>query len=423
LCVFSNAAFAQKGTITEKDGKYGIFDINHGVIVPPDCDEITSKSDWGNRFFILKKGEKYAYAYFRNLDSFGKFGYLTPHWEISEFVFDELVQIAPFIVIRFKQNEKYGLIFVMGHFECGTVFNICAIDGLGALFKTEAIYDEPFWYQKDKILHVKSNGKYGFLEFVDKDTRWLNYTYPDWFDTIPIFVQNYRRFVKKDGKWGLIKISPETKAVEYLIPFVSKSYKEIAYTFPVEVFYTKKAINDTVYINDTKTKLQYKLYLPTNEDSKVYVNVLTYYEGINTDANRESSKRYLMIGLCQDHPNAYIFREVTIIDTNGTIKTAYKDSTAEYIIHKNPWGALIEKITNTGKNAILEFFDVETGDKMFTIKTVSNSIISSCELDIPKIPLVLSAPGKKDKMVGYYDFSTKKYYNSPPKKDERCHGF
>jgi hypothetical protein len=26
-------------------------------------------------------------------------------------------------------------------------------------------------------------------------------------------------------------------------------------------------------------------------------------------------------------------------------------------------------------------------------------------------------------MVGYYDFSTKKYYNSPPKKDERCHGF
>lgn len=430
LCIFSStASFSQNADITEENGKYGLFDKNHGVIIDPVCEKIISKSEWGKQIFILKKGNKYAYSYFRNLDSLGKFGYLTPHWEISAFVFDELVPISNMAALRYKKNEKYGLIFVRTHFYCdNSIFRICSIDGLGEVNITEALYDEPFWFNDDKIVHVKKNNQYQLFQPIEVEGMgWINYTYSDVFDSIVLYpdyyksAEKYYRLVKKDGKWGLIKINPEIRFIEYIVPCINNSYKNISSTSSSEVFYTKKAVNDTIFIYDTKNKIQLKLNIPTDGDLKVDVKVLKFYSNYNIQV-KKNEKHYLMVGLCEDDPNAYRYKEITIIDNSSGIKAAYNDTNAEYILHKNQWGALIGKKTNTGKEAIHEFFDVETGEKVFTIKTDSNAIISSCELDLTKIPLVIEN-GKKDKMVGYYDFSTKKYYKSPPKKDERCHGF
>ena len=63
LCIFSStASFSQNADITEENGKYGLFDKNHGVIIDPVCEKIISKSEWGKQIFILKKGSKYAYS-------------------------------------------------------------------------------------------------------------------------------------------------------------------------------------------------------------------------------------------------------------------------------------------------------------------------------------------------------------------------
>lgn len=183
LSSLSPLAVAQQGTVTSKEGKYGIFDKNHGVILPPVCDTIISKTSWNNwngMFFILKKEDKYAYAYFRNLDSLGYFGYLNPHWEISEFVYDELklifslktLEFVTYLTLQYKKNGKYGIIYIRTHSDCNTgIWTICRIGGFGELNKTEAVYDEPLSYNDDKILHVKSDGKYGLLEFADAKTN------------------------------------------------------------------------------------------------------------------------------------------------------------------------------------------------------------------------------------------------------------
>lgn len=302
--------------------------------------------------------------------------------------------------------------------------------GLGKLLITEAKYDTILDHSADGIYHIKLNEKYGLSRpFINKKRELIDTTYNDWFDTIPLLISTgideykpFFRTVKKNGKWGVIKINPEIKLIEYIIPCINESPKEIKYTYPFEVFYTKKAVNDTILINDTKNNIQLRLNIPTQGDLEVYIAVLIFYSNNNTQ-EKENKKRYLMLGLNHSSGPTYIYKVITIIDTNGNIIATYNDSKAEYILHKNQWGALISKKIANGKQWTHEFFDVETGEKMFTIKTESNSIISSCELDIPKIPLVAIENGKKDKMVGYYDFLTKKYYKENPKKDERCHGF
>lgn len=429
--------FSQRAEIIKENGKYGLFDKNHGIVLAPDCDSImTNLGDWrwNGMFFILKKDNKYAYAYFRNLDSLAKLGYLTPHWTISEYLFDEL-KVFPFdITIQYKIDNQYGLLYLVTHLDCGTgIWTICSVDGLGELNKTDAIYDKPFDFNdKDRILHVYSSesGGYQLLEFVeyaDGYMKWKNYTYDEVFDSIvlypedPDYAKEYIRSVKINGKWGLIKINPDSNSVEYIIPCINESPEDIG-TRTYEVFYTKKAINDTILIVHIKNNFQLKLNLPTDGDLEARVVYLQFNSTLNS-YEEEDKKCYIMLGLHDSTPIYNMYKAIMIIDHNGNIKATYNDPKAEYMTHRNNWGFLISRKTTNGIQWIYDFFDLETGEIEFTITTDQDAIIGNCNVRTPKVPLVIVVSGKENKMIGYYDYSTRKYYKKPPPKDERCRGF
>lgn len=431
--------FSQNAEIIKENGKYGLFDKNHGIVLAPDCDSIMTnlgRWDWNGMFFILKKDNKFAYAYFRNLDSLGKFGYLTPHWEISEYLYDEL-KVFPFaITIQYKIGDKYGLLYLKIHLDCASgIWTICSVDGLGELNKTDAIYDKPFNFNdKDRILHVYSSesGGYQLLEFVeyaDGYMKWKNYTYDEVFDSIVVYpesdglTQAYYRSVKKNGKWGLIKINQNTNTIEYILPCVNESSRDIQFTYPFEVFYTKKAIDDTIFIVDTKNNFQLRLNIKTDGGLEVFVNILKFSTILNSNEEKDQ-KRYLMLGLNYNAGYDFFYKEIIIIDNSGSIVSIYDEINAEYVVYENPWGTLISRKTTNGKQWIHDFFDLETGEKEFTINLNSDAFIGYCFIKTPKIPLILlESGGTKNKMIGYYDYSTRKYYKKLPPEDERCLGF
>lgn len=430
--------FSQNAEIIKENGKYGLFDKNHGVVLAPDCDSIMTNLGswrWNGMFFILQKDNKFAYAYFRNLDSLGELGYSTPHWVISEYLYDELKVFPYTITIRYKIGDKYGLLYFNAHLDCAYgIWTICIVDGLGELYQTEAIYDKPFTFNKhDKLLHVYSDEAGGYqlldyVEFADGHMKWKNYTHDQVFDSIVIypdsetFAERNYRTVKKNGKWGLIKIDKDSNSIEYIIPCINESNEDI-WNRKFEVFYTKKAVNDTLHIVDTDKNLQLKLNIPTDGGLGVFIDILEFY------AKPESYKtlykrRYLMLGFNYDVGYKFFYNKIIIIDHNGNIKSTYNEPNAEYFLHRNPWGFLICQKTTDGKQWIHDFFNLETGEQVFTIKTKEDLIIGSCYLsEIPKIPLYTIVSDKQDKMVGYYDFFTRKYYKKPPPEGERCYGF
>ena len=257
--------------------------------------------------------------------------------------------------------------------------------------------------------------------------KWKNYTYDEVFDSIvlypedPDYAKEYIRSVKINGKWGLIKINPDSNSVEYIIPCINESPEDIG-TRTYEVFYTKKAINDTILIVHIKNNFQLKLNLPTDGDLEARVVYLQFNSTLNS-YEEEDKKCYIMLGLHDSTPIYNMYKAIMIIDHNGNIKATYNDPKAEYMTHRNNWGFLISRKTTNGIQWIYDFFDLETGEIEFTITTDQDAIIGNCNVRTPKVPLVIVVSGKENKMIGYYDYSTRKYYKKPPPKDERCRGF
>lgn len=437
LCIFSStASFSQNADITEENGKYGLFDKNHGVIIDPVCEKIISKSEWGKQIFILKKGSKYAYSYFRNLDSLGKFGYLTPHWEISAFVFDELVPISSMAALRYKKNEKYGLIFVRTHFYCdNSIFRICSIDGLGEVNSSEAIYDEPFWFNDDKILHVKKNNQYQLFQPIEVEGMgWINYTFNDWFDTIPLKIESgvreYEplfRIVKKDSKWGVVKINHVIKELEYIVPcacdtvlyswFENPNSSKRNYVFLCEKTAQQKAV---IYYDSANSMDVFNINKP------VYHFFIFYTDTIPNE-KVEKHKKYVHITLGSYDIQSKIFsnKGQCLVDVQSGAATFYidDDSTA-YEIFLGYHGIIIEKQTKTANGITYEYIDHETNSLKLTLKSnkknisyrMSHTSRHGSTNDYLIIEMIKEKEGSKSYLDNdysykyYYDFRNKKFF-------------
>ena len=440
IWLVSDFALAQNGTITNKDGKYGIFDKNHGVIVPPICDEITSKKDWSGMLFILKKDEKYAYAYFRNLDSSGKYGYLTPHWEVSEFLFDELVPTSKInTTIRYKTNEKYGLIFIRTRFDCNTgIFTICGVDGMGECKSTNAIYDNPFWANDDNIWHVKLNGKYGFLELISDSIKWINHTYNDWFDTIPLFIprmtpylriEPFYRIVKQNNSWGVVKINTEKKILEYIVTCdcdkVSYSWFEIPNSSERNyVFLCEKRVKEKIILYDGSRD---SLSINIIDKPPIYHLGKVFHIDTIPNEKEETHKKYVLITLGSYDIQSETFsnKGQCLVDMESGNTTFYIDDyNTTYKVIVGYHGIIIEKQTKTANGITYEYIDHETNSLKLTLKSnkknisyrMSHTSRHGSTNDYLIIEMIKEKEGSKSYLDNdysykyYYDFRNKKFF-------------
>jgi hypothetical protein len=428
----------QFGKIINKDGKYGIFDEKYGEIIAPECDKIESKPSWNGMFFILKKGEKYAFAYFRNLDSTGNFfyKYMTPHWEVSDFVYDELVSISHFAALRSKKNGKYGMIYIRTNFNCSRgFFTICSFDGLGGIDSTGAIYDEPFWYNDDGILNVKLEGKYRLVKCLDllgSPAKWDMYTYPETFDSIAKYPNNRDpkhdyRLIKKDGKWGLVKINPVIKEIEYIVPcdcdtLLTSSYKTPNSPEKNPVFLCeKKAQQKAVIYYDSANSMDV-----SNINKPVFHFYIFYIDTIPNE-KEEMHKKYVHITLGSYDIQSKIFsnKGQCLFDMQSGNTTFYIDdynTTYEFFIGYH--GIIIEKQTKTANGITYEYIDHETNSLKLTLKSnkknisyrMSHTSRHGSTNDYLIIEMIKEKEGSKSYLDNdysykyYYDFRNKKFF-------------
>lgn len=264
-CSHAQVGVGKAPVVIKLNGKFGISDEKGNIVVEPVND--TAYASCGNYkhldvfavnpFFILKRGNKLAYAYCLNQDDLGhQLPESKRHWKISEYIYETIDQYSfntetyddtcrgfrsePYLVLRYKKNGKWGLMYVRSsnvmdkHF-----FSYPFPASLGELRMTEAKYDTIAGYHHQKKLTkrggyenesgfytVKSNGKFELLEVIydpvygnkNNMSRWSNELYKDGgFDTIPLQVEK-KFYVRKNGKWGYVILHHETKTIEYVVP-------------------------------------------------------------------------------------------------------------------------------------------------------------------------------------------------------------
>lgn len=494
LAYISSICFVQgQGNIISQNGKYGISDLRSGkIIVEPICDSIISNDEF-KMFFILRMGDKFAYTYYYNIDSAGfffDFKKTSGHWEIGEFVFEDLIIFPawleyysyykpnygsgsfPYLVCAYKKNNKYGLIYIKGRttveqFAFGAHVNF---SGLGPLKMTEERYDSIVSYSEDGVYTAISEGKYILFQILypkynDSKKDPINWAYIEYegetFDSIPLCLRKsmyysereygsveYLRYVKKNDRWGLIKINPETKSILNLIPCINKTFKEIRSTYRNEVFYCLvKGEKDTIILADTKSNINYKFPCVLKEGWEATIYPVEF-DTIPDKTTITQQNRYLIIALREiNTEKTYKYKEIYIIDKNKNIKATYNDINAVYEYHSSPFGVLISKIIDAEREKIFKFLDLETGENIFSLRLSKNIVMGTYQIgtDYPNRKALIEKDGtyssyygehcklqmylvivaieddKKDKIIGYYDFLTKKFYKKkPPKINGRC---
>lgn len=493
LLLFSNTFAQIRATyaprIIEQNGKFGIIDENGITAVLPVYDTVISTiPDFEklnlrrvNPVFILKKENKYAFAYCINLDSLKEMSQIpqTPwSWYISDVIYDNIetygftvagVQSAltGFFVLKYKLDGKWGLIYIPGRntvLADNFLVSVGKPSVLGNIRMTEAKYDsilDP--HILDGLFNVLLNGKWGLVEVISTHPdevynkghsgfkEWRTQFYEGNWDTISIHTSsyfkeieaNYYRKVQKNGKWGLIKIQTDTKSIEYLIPCVNESHNEIHSTYPIGVFYsTIKGEKDTVFFADTKTNINHKFPISLEEGWRVTVNPIEF-DTLPDKTTDKLHKRYVMIELRDTND---ICKEMYILDESKNIKASFNKEDTEYKHYVSSLGVLISSKKNIGMQNLFELFCLEKGKSLFSIKVNKNVSIdayqtgtdylfrkafiendgtyyhsyNNCILQMYLV-FVASETGKKDKVIGYYNFLSKKFYKKkPPKINGRC---
>jgi hypothetical protein len=439
-CLLSLSTFSQFGEIKNIDGKYGIFDHSHGMVVSTSYDKIISKKDWNGRFFILQKDNKYAYAYFRNLDSLGNFGYLYPKWIVSDFIYDTLLPTDRTLLFNYKKNGKYGLIRFPTIFDCNDgIFTICILEGIGEIYETQAIFDDLIEYSDDFVLEVKLNGKYGFLELLNHKDEWINYMYNELFDskTLRIISFDYSgpqskyielfRTVRKNNKWGIVKIDTSMKELDYVVPCICDSIERGCYDNPDkenprgdgEVYLCSQLDNQKSILYWEKDSLTINFI---NQPPINYFKSIYEIDTIPDEFTRESHKRYAYFELGKFDKQSKIMRNTgyCIVDLQNRKPTFYiDDEFTKYKIIFGYHGIIIEKQIIEKNSIIYQYFDFETKAIKLNLKSSNENLIYRVNnydfrtyytKDYFKIELVKEKKGNnKYKDIYYYDFRLKKF--------------
>jgi hypothetical protein len=375
-------------------------------------------------------------------------------WHISDVIYDSILSygytvagvqsaLSGYFVLKYQLNGKWGLIHIPGR---NTVLaddfleSIGRPSVLGRMRITEAKYDKIVedHFVDDGLFNVLQDGKWGLLEIISthpddllkKDNQvvkiWSDQLYKGNWDTIPLLVyKSYKepipfiRQVRKDGKYGIVKLNQQKNEIEYLID-CDCDYK--IKNVSNQLLICEKTEQGKVVIFDIAKNKKFEMSIPNKPlfDYKV-ISIDTI-----PDNKQETHKTFLMLGFGSFYLDKRYYNkgsELYFIDL-GTqkLKAIYKDTTAIYNFFDGVHGVLIMKKINTQKGVVCEFIDLETSNTVFSLppekKEYTYNITNrynqyySCDyLNISARYYKLKDKDGSTKYgnVGCYDYRTKKY--------------
>lgn len=467
-------------TIITKNGKFGIVDFYGNIIVDIVCDTIYSyPSNFKeyievepaiNPFFIMKQNNKYAYAYYSTDGEYLRFFKDTDlwHWEVSDFIYDSLSTDGfmkpyfdfeaydanqgcfinplfwPTFSIKYLKDRKWGIMYSMwgDAKDSKTKEKLYWLPiGFSKLSIIEAKYDSIGNRPKDfanrsndQIYITKKNKKYGLL-FISPPHKTI--VVDEIFDSIipKVYGGVYAlyRNVKKDNKWGVIRLNHLDGRWDYIVPCKyntppeSLSDKIVAYTDSSTVLYDYDGSGKSIELNIIKDK-DYKSFRNFFTFKNFYLFLFTskfeYPDCTNSGTGEITNKQAYNIILIDTTKNQIINK---FLSTRDVFYKHYyaKEYIKPYNANKQILSMLISKKVKSEDSFTEYFIDVESGEVKFSVN-LSNNGKDDClwyfewgysDQYLPIINYKKRKNGKrKKKYIGYYDFKTKEY------KKGRCRG-
>lgn len=449
-------------TIIRLNGKYGIVDFNGNMIVDAVCDTIYSYPEGYKRigdihpsviypFFVMKQKNKYAYAYYSTNDHNLRLFIQKDqwHWEVSDFIYDSLqpydyekndpyldvydigkehrgTLIFPPFSMKFLKEGKWGIMYSMYNTARDSRMGswLCDVPtGFAKLSTIEAKYDSVGERSIDQTYITIANGKYGLLFAAPPHKTVI---VDNCFDTISSdkhFPALYRG-VKKDNKWGVIRLNYSNGEWEYIVPCLYNSPPEAhrglyAYTDSSTVIYDYrksgkiielKLVKDKDYKDDTRRfNFIFKYFCFFIFESK-----FEYPDCINSGTGEVRYYNAYNIVVVDTISNQVI---KSFISSKDTLYSFY--SNTQYSSEKDIIGILIGKKVKSETGLIEYFQDFESDELKFSIDLsregyenchcYSNRLYECCD-NMPVVNYKERKNGERKKVyVGYYNFETKTY--------------
>ncbi len=456
-CFFCLFAFYHSNaqTIIKQDGKFGLADQNGNMIHKPIYDSIYRMSKFTEiNFFYIKQNNKYAYCYYQEFDSITSFSESQKKWISSGFEFDSLLGFwigtshykggFSYTTIGYKKEGLWGMLIVQTHTGSGSgIFPSAGffVDGVGKLIRRKNKYDQITISEKDDFYTTRLNSKYGFWEPI------TNEEYEPEFDSIPIVkIKDFsseelprHRFVKKDGKWGLVYLNEQTKKIEYKVPCLCNGLGNLN----AELYYCMGQ-NDTLRFYSTKTKQTFKplidgkpiittfYWRPWNNAKFNYQAYIGnpgwlvgtdgtfYYLNVKYDRyitlNKENNTREFFPVVANNFQDKTTTSVYVIDMQQNKITLSFTDTTCSYF---SGYAPLIVKAhyDDKTKKYTREFYDDQTGVLKFSITTSEKFLfIDDIKKETPhgqttwyKFTSSRTTSSDHGVVRGYYNLTTKKF--------------
>lgn len=487
--VFTNCLLSQEQQmprIIQIENKYGLVDETGKSVLYLKYDTIYSSiPNYENEanaltrlspVFIFKKDGKYGYTYHVSLDTLLNFKILPKnerYWKTSNLIYDSIREVGysldyytdtttgfgrrPYYVFKFKLADKWGMFYIRGvntYLNRSPATPISLPGHLGQLEIVKPIYDKIDGFICRSVYNVKLNSKwtllqvlykpkgYGMNYIYDDNDRfnekkiipltWVNKTFYDNFDTIPIIMniqddENNYFSVKKDNKWGVIKIDHINEEWEYVAPCIYEHPLEyfgpiVAYTDSSTVLYDYDGNGKNIELKTVKDKD----YLSYHHHFKFKSFYVAYFDSnfkypscTNTGTGKITYENAFTIFVIDTTSNQIVKSYVSSKDTMYTFypSNLYNDREEKIT------GVLIGKKVKSENNFIEYFADLESDKVKFSLDLTDDgrgnchryAYPTRCCLDMAIINYRINKSGRK-KHIGYYDFKTKEFKKGRYKK-------
>lgn len=395
-------------------------------------------------FFLVRQNYKYTYAYkvthFHNPKVHeGNSIYIdidklaSPYWVISDFEYDLIDPLFNFksksptdLFMKYKKDGMYVVIHIESRAESRSmVFTEIYHHELGKNTVFPPIYNQIFFSDKS-IFPVQKNDKFGFI-FNGKsdctDSFYVNNTEIK-YDEIPRHIsyntdeRTYTIRIKENQKYGFLTFDYDSCKPKYQIPCECKTEIKQSYDsffHPSSIFVCEKTEANTMIVYNEVNKQKFEL--PAIEKEEAIFQIF----------NTKNGNQYLLIEYTNDKKvNRKIdqlekYEDIYVVDIkNEKMKMSFLGnenvSYENYTIKGIP---LIMKQTKTDNGFSYDFFDIETGQILFSIPPAKKGYHYNFDLNFNcKSLLVLyykTGKGFK-KNLGCYDYETKTYTKGKCKK-------
>lgn len=429
-------------TILKQDGKFGVGDENGAVVLKPIYDSIIG-DEYAPTFFIVSNGGKFTYFYKQGFDSTTLFKREGRPWVMGDFEFDSLkVRIIGasgydryvYTFIEFYKNNKWGILYLQTYTSSGGgIFPSAGFQAysFGTIRRREARYDAILDFQTDDFFTTYLNGKYGLWNVVTGEE------YISEFDTIPVFKGGNgakgwhglrERYVRKNGKWGVVRMDEETKTLNYVVPC---RCREVSRVDLRRMYYACTGSGDTITLFNTLNSTEYTPLvngkpLIFSKDS-MRISFIEYNIG---EENPIGPKPLVLEVENKNNlpPNkSGGCNQLYWIDPVNKKVTAYNDSDSYYNYYLGTT-RLVGQVKLRSSTAEIEynFYDLETKQFLFKFALDSSSLLLCLFYHPPKHHqkdeydmLELFYYDKKDrkKIIGYYNSNNKRFTRRKPKCD------